>query len=205
EKPMNLRSTPPWWNASLESDRATEATSGKIERTRMRRTAGQMKSHLAAPSERQAPSVSVARRVARTRRADPVGTGSRGSSSSELSLDAKTGGVGSELLVLSDLVGDGIPTVRDGLLGGGGVELLGEILRHRRVQHVLLVELRQRDPQVEDHVGIREAGLDGAEVVLCGGLAEAGIEPRLHVREVGRPVRVVAGLAERHVDPGDRR
>src|SRR4029079_13265159 len=87
EKPMNLRSTPPWWNASLESDRATEATSGKIERTRMRRTAGQMKSHLAAPSERQAPSVSVARRVARTRRADPVGTGSRGASSSELSPD----------------------------------------------------------------------------------------------------------------------
>ena len=47
---------------ACESDRATEATSGKIDRTRMRRTVGQMNSHLAAPSERHAPSVSVARR-----------------------------------------------------------------------------------------------------------------------------------------------
>src|SRR6476661_9900504 len=101
---MNLRSTPPWWNASLESDRATEATRGKIERTRIRRTAGQMNSHLAAPSERHASSVSVARRAALPRRADPEGTGSSGWSSSGLSLDAKTRDVGSELLVLSDLV-----------------------------------------------------------------------------------------------------
>src|SRR5678815_3834368 len=136
---------------------AIDATRGKIERTRMRSTAGQMKSHLAAPSERQAPSVSVARRAARTRRADPDGTGSSGSSSNALSLDAKTGDVGSELLVLSGLVGDGIPSVRDCLLGAGGIELLGEILRHRSVKHVLLVALRQRDPQVEDHVRIREA------------------------------------------------
>ena len=70
----------------------------------MSKTAGQMKSHLAAPSERHAPSVSVARREAAPRRADPLWTGSRGSSSMGLLLDAKTGDVGSELLVLADLV-----------------------------------------------------------------------------------------------------
>ena len=50
-----------------------------------------MNSHRAAPSERHAPSVSVARRVARTRRADPVGIGSGGSRSRELPLDAEAG------------------------------------------------------------------------------------------------------------------
>src|SRR3954447_13148933 len=147
---MSLRSTPPWWNASLASDRATDAISGKIDRMRMSRTAGQMNSHLAAPSDRHASSVSVARRAARPRRADPVGIGSSGCASSELPLDAKTGDIGSELLVPSDLVGDGIPPVHDRLLGAGGVELLRKVLRHGRVEDVLLVALRQRDPQVED-------------------------------------------------------
>src|SRR5437867_11705696 len=125
---MNLRSTPPWRKASLERDSATEATSGKIERTRMSRTVGQMNNHLAAPSERQASSVSAARRVARPRSADPPGTGFSGFSSSELSLDAKAGDVSSELAVLSGLVRDGVPTIRDGPLGPGGVELSGEVL-----------------------------------------------------------------------------
>src|SRR5258706_11483565 len=181
---MNLRSTPPWWNASLESDNAIEATSGKIERTRMRSTVGQMNSHLAAPSDRHESSVSVARRVARARRADPDGTGPLGPGSNELSLDAEAGDIGSELLVLSGLVGDGIPAVRDFRLGGCGISLLGEILGQRRVEHILLVALGQRDPQVEDHVRVGEAGLDGAKVVLRGGLAEAGIEPWLDVREL---------------------
>src|SRR5215211_365905 len=205
---MSLRSMPPWWNASFENDRATEATSGKIERTRIRRTAGQMKSHLAAPSERQASSVSVARRRAaerRSRSADPARTGSPGSSFNELSLDAKAGDVGSELLVPSDLVGDGIPPVRDGLLGAGGIELLGKVLRHGGVEDVLLVALRQRDPQVEDHVRVGQAGLDRPEIVFGGGLAETRVEPRLDVVEVGRPIGVVAGLAQGHVDARDRR
>src|SRR5215212_1261028 len=193
---MILRSTPPWWKASLPSDSATDATSGKIERTRIRRTADQMNSHLAAPSDRHASAVWAARRVARARRADPEGTGSRGSSSSELSLDAKAGDVGSELLVLPDLFRDGIPPVRDGLLGAGGIELPGEILRHRGIQDVLLVALRQRDPQVQDHVRVREARLDRAKVVLGGWLAQAGVEPRLDVVEVRCPVGVVAGLAK---------
>src|SRR5580765_4523767 len=195
---MNLRSTPPWWNASLESDRAIEATSGKIERMRMRSTVGQMNNHLAAPSERHASSVSVARRAARARRTDPEGTGPVGPGSNELSLDAEAGDIGSELLVLSGLVGDGIPAVRDGRLGGGGIELLGEILGQRRVEHILLVALRQRDPQVQDHVRVREAGLDGAEVVLRGGLAEAGVEPRLDVGELRGSIRIEAGLAKGH-------
>ena len=61
---------------SFETDSATEATSGKSDRTRMRMTAGQMNSHLAAPSERHAPSVSVAMRAAVRRGAGPGGTGS---------------------------------------------------------------------------------------------------------------------------------
>jgi len=52
---------------SFETDRASDATSGKIERARIRRTAGQTKSQRAAPSERQAPSVWVARRRMRGR------------------------------------------------------------------------------------------------------------------------------------------
>src|SRR6476661_9780790 len=175
---MNLRSTPPWWNPSLERDRAIEATRGKIDRTRMRMTAGQMNSHLAAPSERHESRVSVALRVARPRRADPVRTGSPGCRSGELALDAKTGDVGSELLVLSDFVGDGIPPIRDRLLGGGGIELTGKVLRHGGVEDVLLVALRQRDPQVEDHVLVVERCLDRAEVVVGRGLAEAGGKPR---------------------------
>src|SRR4051794_39050103 len=181
---------PPWWNASFENDSATEAMRGKIDRARIRRTAGQMNSHLAAPSERHASRVSVARRVARPRSADPVRIGSPGCTSGELALDAKTGDVGGELLVLPGLIGDRIPPVRDRLLGAGGIELSGEVLRNGRVENVLLVPLGQRDPHVEDHVRIREAGLDGSEVVLGCGLAEAGIEPRLDVRELGRPVRV---------------
>src|SRR6266550_2239948 len=194
---MNLRSTPPWLNASRESDNATDATSGKIESARMRSTVGQMNSHRAAPSERHAPSVPVARRVARTRRADPDGIGSGGSRSSELSLDAETGDIGSELLVLSGLVGDRVPTLGDGLLGAGGIEFLGKVLRAGGVQHVLLVPLGQRDPQVQHHVLVLEARLDRAEVVLGRGLAQARLDPGIDVGEVGRPVRVVARLAER--------
>ena len=61
-KPMNLRSTPPWWKASLESDRASEATSGNRDRNRMNRTVGQMNSQRAVESERHAPSEVIARR-----------------------------------------------------------------------------------------------------------------------------------------------
>ena len=75
---MNLRSIPPLLNASLESERATDAISGNSERHRMTMTVGQMNSHLAAPSERMAPSVVDARREIR-----PVA----------LALDAKAGDV----------------------------------------------------------------------------------------------------------------
>src|SRR4051812_29111265 len=131
---MNVRSTPPLWNASLESDRATDATSGKIDRNRMTRTVGQMKTHRAAPSERQAPSEVVARRMARARRAGPSWIDSPGSVSMTLSLDAKAGDVCSELLVLPGLVGDGVPSVRDRLAGGGFVELAGEVLADGSVE-----------------------------------------------------------------------
>jgi len=59
---MNLRSTLPCRNASFETDRASEATSGNSERNRMNRTVGQMNSQRAAPSERHAPSEVIARR-----------------------------------------------------------------------------------------------------------------------------------------------
>src|SRR4026208_1213212 len=62
---MNLRSTPPWWNASFESERANEATKGNSDRTRMNRTVGQMNSQRAVPSERHAPRAEIARRGAR--------------------------------------------------------------------------------------------------------------------------------------------
>jgi hypothetical protein len=62
---MNLRSTPPWWKARLESDSASEATSGNSDRMRMNRTVGQMNSQRAARSERHAPSDVIARRGSR--------------------------------------------------------------------------------------------------------------------------------------------
>src|SRR5579859_1850838 len=174
---MKLRSTPPALKTSFEKDRAIETTSGKTDRARMSRTAGQMKSHLAAPSERQAPRVSAARRAAWPRRADPTGTGSRGSVSTELLLDAKTGDIGSELLVLPDLVGDRVPAIPDGLLGARRVEHIGKVLGDGRVKHVLFVLLGLRNAQVKDEVGVREAGLDGSEVVVGRSLTEAGREP----------------------------
>jgi hypothetical protein len=112
----------------LDRERASEATNGKIDRKRMTMTAGQMKTHLAAPSDRHAPRVSDARWVARTRRAGPLGIGPPGSVSTTLSLDAKAGDIGSELLVLARVVGDAVPAVRDRLLGAGLVELTGEEL-----------------------------------------------------------------------------
>src|SRR5262245_20130331 len=163
---MTWRSTPPLWKLSFEIDSATEPSSGNSDRHRMTMTVGQMNSHLAAPSERQAPSVEDARRETR---------------SNELALDAKARDVGGELLVLADLVGDLVPAVRDGLLGAGLVELARQVLGDRRVEDVLLVALRLRDPHVEHHVLVLEGGLDGAEVVLRGVLAEARILPRLEV------------------------
>jgi hypothetical protein len=109
-------------------------------------TAGQMRTHLAAPSDRHAPSVFDARSVARTRRAGPLGTGPPGSVSTTLSLDAKAGDIGSELLVLARLVGDAVPAIRDRLFRGRGIELTGEELGERGVQDILFVALGQRDP-----------------------------------------------------------
>ena len=57
------------------------------------------------------------------------------------------------------------------------------------------IELEEREKK--KHQAILDDGLRR--------LAEAGSEPRLDVRELGRPVWVVAGLAERHVDARDRR
>src|ERR687885_1376793 len=127
--------------------------------TRMRRTAGQMNSHLAAPSDRHTPRTWTAPRVARSRRADPGRIGSGDFRSNGLSLDAKAGDVRSELLVLARVVGDLVPAVDDGLLGTRGVELPREVLRDRGVEDVLLIALRQRDAQVKDHVLVGEAGL----------------------------------------------
>src|SRR6478672_7192005 len=196
---MNVRSMPPLWKASLETDRATDAMSGKIDRNRMTMTVGQMKTQRAAPSERQAPSEVVARRMARARRAGPSWIGPPGSVSMTLSLDAKAGDVGSELLVLPGLVGDAIPAVRDRLFRAGFIELTGEVLGEGRVQNVLLIALRQRDPHVEHHVRTLEAGLDGVKVIGGRGVAQSGGLPGREIREVRRPIRVVAGLAERHV------
>src|SRR5436190_1593818 len=198
---MNERSTLPGLKTSLESEIATDATSGKSESVRTSRTAGHMKSQRAAPSERHAPSRSVVRwRAAERGAGPPMRPGSGGGGATALLLDAKTRDVGSELLILSGLVGDLVPAVGDGLLGAGLVELLRKVLRDRRVQHVLLVLLGLRDPQVQHEVLVVEAGLDRAEVVVRGLLAEAGGEPWGLIRELRRPVRVVAGLAEGHVD-----
>src|SRR5436309_758979 len=101
---------------------------------RMRRTVGQMNSHLAAPSERHAPREEIARCVARAPRADRPGIGSSGSRSMDLPLDAKAGDIGLELLVLACLVRDGIPAVGDLLLGHGRVVLTGQVLGEGRVE-----------------------------------------------------------------------
>src|SRR5260221_3661898 len=114
---MKSSSTPPGLKTSFETDKAIDATSGKTDSARMSRTAGQMKNQRAAPSERHAPSVSDARRVARPARSGPVRTGS-GSRSIGL-LGAKTGDVRGELLVLSDLVSDRVPAIGDGRLCAG--------------------------------------------------------------------------------------
>src|SRR5258705_1198752 len=114
---MSLRSTPPWWKASRDRDSATDAKRGKIESSRMMMTVGQMKSHRAAPSERHASSVSAARRVARAVRADPGGAGLTGCSSIELPLDAEAGDIRSQLGILAGLLADGVPAIRDRLLG----------------------------------------------------------------------------------------
>ena len=79
--------------------------------------------------------------MARTRRAGPLGSGPPGSVIYELSLDAKAGDIGSELLVLAGVVGDVVPAIRDGLLGAGLVQLTGEELGERGVEDVLLVRL----------------------------------------------------------------
>src|SRR5438874_2657602 len=90
---------------------ASAATS--IHRNRMTMTAGQMKTQRAAPSDRQAPRVSAARRVARVRSAGPSGTGASDSASTTLSLDAKAGDIGAELGVLARLVRDPVPAIGD--------------------------------------------------------------------------------------------
>src|SRR6478752_4652560 len=131
----------------------------------MTMTAGQMRTHLAAPSDRHAPRVLDARWVARTRRAGPSGTRPPGSVSTTLSLDAKAGDIGSELLVLARLVGDAVPAIGDRLLGAGLIELTGEELRERGVQDVLFVALGQRDAHVEHHVGTLETALDRVKIV----------------------------------------
>src|SRR6478672_2887425 len=172
---MKWRSTPPLTNWSRDRDRATDATSGNSDRARMNRTVGQMNSQRAAPSERSAPSEVIARRGSRVRGDWPSMASSPGSVVSVLPLDAKAGDVGSELLVLSGLIGDRVPAVLDGVLGAGRIELLGKVLRDGGVEDVLLVALGQRDPHVQNHVLVLEARLDGPEVVLGRGLAEARV------------------------------
>src|SRR4029078_13584972 len=140
-----------------------------------------MKSQRAAPSERNAPKTAIDREEADARRPDPGGSGAS-SSSSWLPLDARAGDVRGELLVLSDLIGDPVPTIGDGLLGPGLVQLPGEALGDGRVEHVPLVLLRLRVPRVEHHVLVLEGGLDGTKIVLGGSLAEAGGLPGLWCR-----------------------
>src|SRR5438046_1751690 len=197
---MNDRSTWPGLKTSFETDRASDATRGNSERARIRRTAGQMNSHLAAPSDRHAPRALVARSAAARRGAGPARPGSGGCSSNGLLLDAKTRDVCGELLVLAGRVGDPVPAIGDGLLRAVLVQLLGKILGDRGVEHVLFVLLGLRDPQVEHEVLVVEARLDRPEVVVGSRLAETGREPWGGVREVGGSIGVEAGLAERQVD-----
>src|SRR5712691_7946324 len=110
---------PPLRRTRFETESATDARSGKSDRKRMTRTVGQMKIQRAASSERHAPSEETARRVARALRSDLVGAGPRGSRSMGLSLDAKAGDVGRQLVGLPCSLGDLVPAVGDGLLGGG--------------------------------------------------------------------------------------
>jgi hypothetical protein len=107
--------------------------------------------------------------------------------------------VGLELCVAAHLVGDLVPAVGDllhRLLHG---QLTGNVLRDGRVEDVLLVFLGLGDAHVEDHVGVLEAGLDRAEIVLGCRVAHAYGLPGLEVLEVRGAVWVEAGLAERHV------
>ena len=61
-RPTKSTSMLPFAKTSFESASVSDATSGKIDRNRMTTTVGQMKTHLAAPSERQPPSDPIARR-----------------------------------------------------------------------------------------------------------------------------------------------
>src|SRR4029079_11830178 len=119
-------------------------------------------------------------------RPDPgEGIGPRGSKEEELlALDSKARLVGGELGVAALGVGDLLPAVIDLLDRGVSIDLAGEELRDRLVQHDLLVLLGLRDPHVEDHVRALEAGLDGPKIVLRGLLAHARLEPRTVVREL---------------------
>src|SRR5689334_23268982 len=162
---MKLRLTPPGVNTSFENERASEPTSGKIDRPRMNSTAGQMKTQRAAPSERHAPSGLATRRVAEEMDGSVWVDGPPSEIWIELPLDAKTRHVGGQLGVLaaSRRVRDLVPAVRDGLFGRRLVLLTGEVRRDLAVEDVLLVLLGQRDPQVQHHVRALEAVLDGAE------------------------------------------
>ena len=73
-----------------------------------------------------------------------------------------------QLLVPAQLVGDLVPARLDDLLHRLRrlVDLAGEELGDRRVEHHLLVVLVLRHAQVEHHVRAVEAVLDGAQVVL---------------------------------------
>ncbi len=54
-RPTKSIAMEPCWNTRFETDSTSDATSGKIDSSRMTRTAGQMNNHLASASERITP------------------------------------------------------------------------------------------------------------------------------------------------------
>src|SRR5688500_6846961 len=194
-RPTKSTSIRPRAKTSSENASVNDATSGKIDRNRMTTTVGQMNTHRAAASERQPPpSERIARRWRRGPRVTSGVVTPRGSRSSGLPLDAKAVLIGLELCVAAYLVSDLVPAVGDLLHRLLCIQLTGNVLRDGDVEDVLLVFLGLGDAQVEDHVGVLEAGLDRAKIVPRCRIAHADRLPGREVREVRGAVRVEAGL-----------
>src|SRR6476469_6998770 len=103
----------PCWNTRFETDSTSDATSGKIDSSRMTRTAGQMNSHLASASERNTPRDVSPRRVDSAPGPGPIRSDPRGSICQGLSVDGEAGVVRRQLRVATLLVGDRVPGVGD--------------------------------------------------------------------------------------------
>src|SRR6188472_2353283 len=153
----------PCWNTRFETDSTSDAASGKIDSSRMTRTAGQMNSHLASASERNTPRDVSPRRVDSAPGAGPLRSDPRGSICQGLSVDGEAGVIGRQLCFATAgcLVSDLVPAVGDLLHRLLLVGVAHEVGRDRLVESDLLVLSGLRDAQVEHHVGAVQAVLDG--------------------------------------------